>query len=158
MDKVCKKCGEKLEPNSRSNVLCLACLAKARQPVVKVCLCCGREFHTKIRNKKFCTPQCSTEYKNLRKSDRNLYKKCIHCNSLFTTRDSRQIYCSKECRLLHTTGKVPDSVRESVAKKPKPRVSPDMIDTVRAAKEAGMSYGKYVGLQKHKQERLGESK
>ena len=100
----------------------------------KICPVCLKLFSTEKNAVKFCSTQCSDEYKKLSKR-----KKCVcaWCNKTFYTMRKRT-YCTENCRM-YANARISETV---IKKPPKPKVS--LAEVARLANECGITYGKYV--------------
>lgn len=70
----------------------------------KVCVWCGKEFHTEHRGTKYCSPACrlrAADEQRVKSAEnrkpKHEPKECLHCGKEFIPRDGRQIYCCTEC-------------------------------------------------------------
>lgn len=73
-------------------------------------------------------------------------KKCEWCGETFLTYKHRSIYCSDTCRKESAYARQ-KAYRKEAEKKTEPAViTSTLAETNQAAREAGMSYGKYVGM------------
>ena len=68
-------------------------------------------------------------------------KKCEWCGEIFLTYSGRAKYCCEECKRAPYRG-----VYTKKGQKEEPVVMSSLAETNQAAREAGMSYGKYVGM------------
>lgn len=103
----------------------------------KVCADCGKDFESEYKSAVYCSKNCR-EMRSIIK-DREGYqkrrnteveKKCTVCGKIFIkSRTSVAEVCSKEC------------------KEKKKNTKTGIDETNRSAREAGLSYGKYVALQ-----------
>ncbi|MCL2038930.1 MAG: hypothetical protein FWG85_00705 [Bacteroidetes bacterium] len=103
---VCKICGKEFETIRNKKYCSKECTytqikllnasyvlkrKTAIKPIIKVCECCGKEFETTIRNKKYCNPKCCKHNKKP-----NAIRICKICGKEFETNRKKK-YCSKEC-------------------------------------------------------------
>lgn len=85
-------------------------------------------------------------------------RKCLHCGIEFITASSNKVYCTPKCRETARYERE-HSYRPDIAPDKKEK-RPSRIDEInRLAKEAGMSYGKYVAMKylEGKNEQPGKS-
>lgn len=71
-------------------------------------------------------------------------KKCDVCGELFLTYRENVKYCCDDCR---QEGYRRRAMERDASKKAKKEAMSTLAETNQAARDAGMSYGKYVGLQ-----------
>ena len=78
------------------------------------------------------------------------YKKCVYCDKEFYADRHQTRYCSMKCRRAaqEQRNKERDKEQENYIEKTdnKPHTS-NLLEINRRAREAGMSYGKYVAMQ-----------
>lgn len=73
--------------------------------------------------------------------------KCECCGAAFTTTSPRKKYCGDRCRT-----RMSEQFKRERPRKPRPKAEKkkephaEMIEIDRRAKEAGMTYGKYVAM------------
>lgn len=65
------------------------------------CLQCGKEFKAKALNRKFCSPSCSTRYRNLSKAAPHIRRECGWCHKEFWVEpyNKNAKFCCKVCKL-----------------------------------------------------------
>lgn len=68
-------------------------------------------------------------------------KKCEYCGEIFLTYNARVKYCCDECKKAVYRG-----VYKKKSKQEEPVVMSSLAETNQQARDAGMSYGKYVGM------------
>ncbi len=100
----------------------------------KICPVCLKQFTTTKNATKFCSIECSKEFKKLSKK-----KKCIcaWCNKTFYTM-RKKTYCTERCRL-YANARISEPV---IKKDAKPKMS--LQEVAKLARDCGMTYGKYV--------------
>lgn len=75
-------------------------------------------------------------------------RECKHCKKIFKPNHASKAYCSIECRNAYNRER---ARLAEAAKRQKKKKKQTLAEITRAAKAAGMSYGKYV-LQMEKEE------
>ena len=119
----------------------------------RTCAVCGKEF---TRNGKIltCSMECAEEYRkrynrtyirNNRGAEKLKTMKCPVCGKEFKQIRGNQIVCSSICRKKRTK-EMERKGRTGTVKKRTKQVRKSLIDIEKEAKEAGMSYGKYVAM------------
>ena len=136
--------------------------------MIKICAICGKEFEVdkSDRNcdrRKYCGSQCSERAAYERKREYAKYGKkpmfnveCQYCGKIFLTNMERKTTCSLECnyersliRQRENGRKRREAIRNGTLPKPKPRKQKKVAtveEVQKKAREAGMSYGKYMAL------------
>ena len=123
----------------------------------RVCIICGKEF-ARDGKRLTCSPKCAREAKR-RYSKKYLQEKrgaeelkvvkCPICGKEFKQIRGNQIVCSSECRKKRTRQLAKENKKTEKKKRTK-TVRKSLIEIEKEAKEAGMSYGKYVALMEKK--------
>ena len=98
------------------------------------CLICGEDYETS-HNSKFC-PDCRAEGKRI----------CTKCGKVFATK-SKTTICHVCASVKTTKPKQKRAPRERIEKHV-PKNPQSLADKVRAARELGMSYGKYSAVRR----------
>ena len=70
-----------------------------------VCPNCKNEFYSKSINRKFCSKECSLQYKYPKENKELKIISCQFCSCLFEKSNTRRKYCSQECRKSYSNGK-----------------------------------------------------
>ena len=124
---------------------------------IRECTCaiCGKEFLARSNRAKYCSVQCSNSLQAEKMRRRYVPAKpstgiCPVCGVEFDKRHRSRIYCSRACQK-----KNEHMDRITYDRVPKPIVdrTQEVLDIDKKAKEAGMSYGKYVAMQQMIKER-----
>ncbi len=143
--RVCEVCGERFIPNTANQRSCSACSAKDRSggrrrtSEERNCEICGKPFVPRSPSQKYCSKECAGTV-----SVRKQYepRQCNTCGKLFVPKVYNQRYCSADC-----SGRVKkDDYSTNLRKAERQRLWESrqrLIKMEKAAKEAGMSYGKY---------------
>ena len=101
-----------------------------------ICKMCGKEFERTHNAQKHCSVKCRRKYYSkkevIKKYQLNKQQTCSWCGIIFEAEQKRK-YCSDECRhLANGIGK-----RET-------KYNFALGNIAKLAREAGLSYGKYV--------------
>lgn len=154
MLRVCKGCGKEFESSNNRKLYCSK-ECPGRVYPKKVCKECGKEFIPEAHNQLFCTKECRIEYNNTKRRGYPagvFEKKCQQCGKLFTTKKFTKSFCSRRCCGIyynHFTQEHSDELTATEkAKKAKYEATSEaLVNVALEAREAGMSYGKYVQAQ-----------
>jgi hypothetical protein len=137
--------------------------------MIKICAICGKEFEVddmdiNRNRRKYCGEDCAIQaaYRRKRRyllNGKNSYTvKCDICGKVFTTCYSQKTTCSTECReerVKRNSREAGRARREAILNGtlPKPerkKAKQNRVATVeevqKKAREAGMSYGKYMAM------------
>lgn len=123
----------------------------------KTCPICLKNFTTTAKNQTYCDKYCSriARQNSWRKKDFKEIVECPQCGTSFKNNRNKQ-YCSIACRnkayanymKIYNKRKSKKNSKESttdqIHKKPDALSGKSLTQVVKLAKEAGMSYGKYV--------------
>ena len=60
------------------------------------CPQCGKIVSTKIKSKKYCSPECKYKY-NFKSHAVHEPRECPECHKVFITSTAARLYCSREC-------------------------------------------------------------
>lgn len=138
----CNVCGKMYIPKTfRQSTCSLDCGSKRRSVIksdvlpIKTCEVCGKQYKPTRPEQRVCSVEC---IRFLNKNYRT--GKCAVCGAPYERKNNSKT-CSKECSQIY----------RNKPKKKKPRVSP-LVEVVRQANAAGMSYGKYMVYLKNKSE------
>lgn len=72
-------------------------------------------------------------------------KTCEYCHEQYIGR-ANQFYCSPKCRQKAANERVKEVYPQHVENRKKVKRNSQLVETNRLAREAGMSYGKYMAL------------
>lgn len=83
--------------------------------MIKICLICGKQFETNLRNKKFCSEKCAHVQAHARVREvkqryrkighntgeikRSAVPRCLTCGKTFEQHFPNEKFCSEDCRL-----------------------------------------------------------
>ncbi|MBQ4528954.1 MAG: hypothetical protein II998_12880 [Clostridia bacterium] len=108
--------------------------------VKKVCPYCKCSFNSRKNAKVFCRKRCA-ELAKKRVLKENKSHMCQWCAKKFRSPEYRRKFCSESCRCNFVT-----SVMVMHCKKRKRPVKRSLEEVIRCSREAGLSYGVYVGI------------
>lgn len=128
---VCACCGKAFQKTTNAK-RCPDCREEKRARKTAMCARCGKAFQKTNGNMRYC-PQCR-EKKRTRK-----IAECEECGRSFTKANGNMHYCP-QC-------KEKRSLKKQPAKKRAPALT--LAQICKAAREAGMTYGKYVAMIEH---------
>lgn len=85
-------------------------------------------------------------------------KACRECGVMYTPKKPNQLYCSRKCKEL-ARKRVEKKWNDKIHPKSLPKKESPVDKIAREAKEAGMSYGKYVSkmMEEERQKKLNEA-
>lgn len=77
---------------------------------MRFCLVCNNDISNKRKEHKFCSRECSTKYRSIKKEESLIIKKCLECSKEFTISNVNKIlkdriFCSRECSSKNKIGK-----------------------------------------------------
>lgn len=69
------------------------------------CLYCGKEFHPKQRNYKYCSTKCQKFASHIRELESRPTKRCKRCGKEFTpSNNAKGLFCTIHCRAISSRG------------------------------------------------------
>ena len=147
MAEVCIVCGEEFERKHGAKY-CPECRAEGR----RICVSCGKEFVTTSKTRCLCkkcdalraekarrVKVCRTAPKKL--PTNNVYRQCVVCERMFDA-----VGQEKTCPTCREYRQEKKEVCEKMAREPH---NPQRLaEMAKAAREMGMSYGKYSAMKR----------
>lgn len=160
--KICKRCGKEIPFAARNTKYCVACRqqnkkdgvakwTKKNRPVKKhICIVCGKEIGKEEKQKKICL-KCRDDVlrkievgKAMRPSDLH---NCVICGAKINTgNQAKRKYCPDCNKLINLVSTKHNETQKRIYQTKEK--DDDLGKIIKAAKEAGMSYGKYVAMRR----------
>lgn len=107
---------------------------------------CGKEFEAKVAAQRYCCQKCrDIRYARIRGTGVEKTLTCEWCGKQFQSARKKK-YCSKQCRSSFNSS-IPDYIDVVPKRKKTKSKKENSLAKINAlAKQAGLSYGQYVAL------------
>lgn len=117
--------------------------------MTKTCPVCRNGFEPKRESQKYCCKTCALKHAHEEEHKRYGHANCAICGKKFLKKSKYQKYCSRKCAQaeVNTEHFVKHGLTEKYDLKKAKRSHKDLVKTNRQARQAGMSYGKWVSYQ-----------